>query len=122
MHTRTHHERAVRVFKRGMGSQDRVVGLNDRVSHRRRGVDAELELRLLAIVGGKALEDESTEAGTSSTTKRVEHEEALQTVAIVGQPANLVHNDINLLLANGVVATSVYKSVRSKRLAKIGSH
>ena len=105
-----------------MGRQNRVVGLDDRARELGSGVDTELKLRLLAVVVGQALHEESTETRASSTTERVEHEEALQTVAIVGQPANLVHNDINLLLANGVVATSVYKSVRSKRLAKIGSH
>ena len=105
-----------------MGGKNRVVRLDNRVGHRWCRIHRELQLRLLSIVGRQTLQDESTKTGTSSTTERMEDEEALQTVAIVGQPANLVHNDINLLLANGVVATSVYKSVRSKRLAKIGSH
>ena len=52
-----------------MGSEDRVVGLDDRVGEGRSGVNAELELRLLAIVGREALEDESTKTGTGATTE-----------------------------------------------------
>jgi hypothetical protein len=37
----------------------------------------------------------------------VEDEEALQTRAVVGKTANLVHDGVNELLANGVVAASV---------------
>ena len=93
----------------GVGCEDRVVRLDDGVGHRGGGVHAELQFRLLAVVGREAFENEGTEAGTSSTAERVEHEEALETIAVVRQTTNLVHDDINLLLANGVVATSVWE-------------
>ena len=82
--------------------EHRVVGLDNGVRHRWCGVDTELELRLLAIVGGKTLENEGTETRTSSTTERVENKEALETIAVVGQPADLVHDNVNSLLASGV--------------------
>ena len=102
------HEGTVGVLESGVGRENRVVGLNDRVGHGRSGVHAELELGLLAIVGGKTLENESTKTGAGSTAERVGHEESLETIAVVGQPADLAHYNIDLLLANGVVTTSVY--------------
>ena len=95
------------MLKGGVRRQDGVVRLNNGVSHRRRRVNAELQLRLLAIVGRKAFENEGTKTGTSSTTERVEDEEALETIAVVGQPANLVHYGIDLLFSNSVVTASV---------------
>lgn len=102
-----YHERAIGMLQGGMSRQNRVVRLNDGVSHGRGRVHAELELRLLAIVGGKTFENEGTKTGTSSTTKRVEDEEALEAIAVVGQPADLVHDKVDLFLADGVVTTSV---------------
>ena len=91
-----------------MGRENRVVRLDNGVSHGRCRVHAELELGLLAIVRREALQDQRTETRAGSTTKRVEDKEALQAIAIVGQAANPVHDNVNLLLANGVVTTSVY--------------
>lgn len=101
------HERAVRVLESGVSRQDGVVGFNDGVSHRRRGVHAELELGLLAIVRRQTLENESTEAGASSTTERVEDEEALEAVTVVCKTADLVHDGVDHLFAHGVVPTGV---------------
>lgn len=95
------------MLKRGVRSENGVVRLNNRIRHCRRRVHAELQLRLLAVVGGKALKDESAETGASSTSKRVEHEEALETIAVIGQTADLVHDEVDLLLANSVVTTGV---------------
>ena len=103
----TYHERAVGVLKSGVRREDRVVGFNDGGGHGGRRVHAELELRLLTIVGRESLEDQRSETGTGSTAKGVEHEEALKTAAVVGQPPNPVHHDIDLLLANGVMTTGV---------------
>ena len=87
--------------------QDGVVRLNNRVGRLRGGVDGELELRLLSIVGRETLKQERTEAGASSTTEGMENEEALETRAVIRQTTDLVHHDIDLLLANGVVPTRV---------------
>ena len=88
-------------------SEDRVVGLNDRAGQLRRGIHAELELGLLAVVGGKALKEESAETRTSATTEGVEDEEALEARAVVGQTADLVHRRVDELLADGVVTTGI---------------
>jgi len=101
------HERTVGVLERGMCGQDRVIGLNDRVGHSWCGIHAELQFGLLAIVGRKTLQNESAETGSSSTTKGMEHEETLQTSAIIGQAADLVHDNINLLFTDGVVTTGI---------------
>ena len=115
LHTRrkskkaAYHERAVRVLERCVGREDRVIGLHDRVRESRCGVNAELQLGLLAIVSRETFEDKSTEAGTSSTSERMEDKETLETGAIVCQAANFVHHSVNLLLSDRVVATSVCK-------------
>lgn len=104
---KAYHERTVRVFKGRVGSQYRVVWLNNGVGHSGSRVHAELELGLLAIIGGKPLKNESTETGTGSTTERVEDEEALKTTAVIRKAANPVHYIVDLFLANGIVTTGI---------------
>lgn len=95
------------MLERRVGGQDRVVRLHDGVGHLGSRVDAELKLRLLAIVCGETLEKKGTEARTSATAEGVENEEALKTGAVVGQTPDLVHDDVDLLLSDGVVAASI---------------
>ena len=76
-------EGAVGVLDRAMGRQDGVVGLHHGGRDARSRVNGEFELALLAVVGGKALEEERTEARTSTTTERVENEETLERRAVV---------------------------------------
>jgi hypothetical protein len=104
------HESNIRVLKGGVGSQDGVVGLNNGSRDLRSGVDGELKLGLLAIVNGETLKEQGTETGTSSTTEGVEDKETLETSAVIGESANAVQDDINELLANGVVTTGVVVS------------
>lgn len=47
-----------------MGGEDSVVWFDNAVAHRRRRVNAEFKLRLLAIVGGETLKKQGAEAGT----------------------------------------------------------
>jgi len=101
------HEGAVGVLKGGVGGEDGVVGLDNGGGDLRGGVDAELELALLAVVDGETLHEEGTETGTGTTTEGVEDEEALETRAVVGDVADLVKDLVNELLADGVVATGV---------------
>ena len=101
------------MLKGGVRRENRIVRLNNRVGHRRRGVHAKLELGLLAVICRETLEDERTETGASATAERVEDKEALEAIAVVGQPADLVHDDIDLFLADGVVTTSVYDTRQS---------
>ena len=91
----------------GVGGEDGVVGLDNGGGDLRGGVDAELELALLAVVDGETLHEEGTETGTGTTTEGVEDEEALETRAVVGDVADLVEDLVNELLADGVVATGV---------------
>ena len=72
----TYHERAVGVLKGRMGRENRVVRLDNGVSHGRCRVHAELELGLLAIVRREALQDQRTETRAGSTTKGVSDLEA----------------------------------------------
>lgn len=77
------HERTVGVLEGGVGGQDGVVGLNDGGRHLGGRVDGELELALLSVVDGQTLHQQSSETGTSSTTKGVEDQETLETTAVV---------------------------------------
>ena len=101
------HEGAVGVLKSGVGGEDGVVGLDNGGGDLRSRVDTELELALLAVVDGETLHEEGTETGTGTTTEGVEDEEALETIAVVGDVAHLVEDLVDELLANGVVTTGV---------------
>lgn len=103
----TNHKGTVRVLQGRVCGEDRIVWLNNRVCHRRSRVHTKLQLRLFAIIGGETFENQSTETRSSATTKGVEHEKALQTSTVVGEPANLVHDVVDLLLSNRVVTTSI---------------
>jgi hypothetical protein len=76
-------ERAVGVLDGAVGREDSVVGLNDGGGDARSRVDGELELALLAVVGGKALKEKSTETGTCTSTEGVEDEETLERRAVI---------------------------------------
>ena len=91
-----------------MCRQNGVVWLNDRIRSLWSRVHGELKLRFLAIVGGKALEQQRAETGTCSSTKGVEDEEALETRAIVRKTADFVHHHVNLLFTDSVVTTRIY--------------
>merc|ERR1712209_43462 len=101
------HEGTVGVLQGGVGGQDGVVGLHHGRGHLRGGVDGELQLGLLAVVHRQTLHQEGSEARSSSSSERVEHKESLETSTLVSQLTNTVQNEINDLLANGVVAPGV---------------
>jgi hypothetical protein len=66
-------ESAVGVLDGAVGRENGVVGLDDGGGHARSGIHGEFELALLAIVGRETLKEESTEAGSCTTTERVEN-------------------------------------------------
>lgn len=76
-------EGTVRVLDRAMGRQHSVVGLNNGGGDTRSRVDGELQLALLAVISRQALQEQSTKTRTSTTTKRVEDQEALKAAAVV---------------------------------------
>ena len=101
------HEGAVRVLQGGVGGQDRVVRLHHGRGDLRSGVDSKLQLGLLAVVNAEALHQQRGESRPGASAEAVEDEEALETGALVGQLADTIQNQVNDLLADGVVATGV---------------
>ena len=95
------------MLQRGVGRQNRVIRLDDRVRGLWSRVNTEFKFGLLAIVGGKTFQQESTETGSSTTAEGVEDEESLQARAVVSKAADLVHHVVDLLFADGVVTTSI---------------
>jgi hypothetical protein len=95
------------VLQGGVGSQDRVVGLDDGGGNLRGGVDSELELGLLAIVNGETLEKEGTETRAGTTTEGVEDEETLETGTVVGDLADAIEDAVDQLLTNCVMAAGI---------------
>lgn len=76
-------ESAVGVLDRAVGRQNGVVRLDDSSGHARCRVNSKLELALLAVLGGQALEEQGTETRASTTTKGMEDQETLQAAAVV---------------------------------------
>lgn len=74
---------AVGVLDGAVGGQDGIVGLDNGSGHAGSRVDREFELGLFTILGGETLEEQGTKAGTGTTTKRVEDQEALQRGTVV---------------------------------------
>merc|ERR1712024_184966 len=101
------HEGTVRVFQCLVCRQGGVVRLHHGSGHLRGGVDGELELGLLAVVDRQPLHEEGGESRSSSTTEAVEDEESLKTGTLVGQLADSVKDQVDDLLADGVVAPCV---------------
>lgn len=95
------------MLKGGVGSEDRVVRLDNGGGILGCWVDTELQLNLLAEVDGQALHEEGTETRSGSTTERVEDEEALEARAVIGDTADLVQDLVDQFLANGIVTTSI---------------
>merc|ERR1712151_610620 len=70
-------------------------------------VQREGQLGLVRVVLGHALEEQSSGTTARTSTNTVVDEEALETSALVGQAADLVHHLVDDLLADGVVTASV---------------
>ena len=102
-------ECTVGVLDSAVGGKNGIVGFNNGSRDQRRWIDGELKLALLAIVGSEALEKQSTEPRSSTTAERVEDQETLERRAVICDTANLIDDDINDLLANSVVTTSIYQ-------------
>ena len=100
-------EGAVGVLQKGVGRQHVVVGLNDSGGHLGGRGHGEGKLGLAAVVDGQTLKEQGAEAGSGSTTGRVEDHEALKTGTVVSKLADAVKDKVNNLLAHGVVATGV---------------
>lgn len=98
-----------------MCGENGIVRLDDGGTVLGSGIDTELELGFLAVVNRQTLHQQGTEAGTSTTTERVENKETLEAGTVVGDAADLVQDTVDHFLADGVVTTGVV--VRSVLLA-----
>ena len=101
------HNSDVGVLEERVGRENAVVGFDDSGGHLGRGVHAEAELGLAAVVDGKTLEEERAESGSGATSDSVEAEESLETRAVVSELADAVEDEVYDLLSDGVVAASV---------------
>ena len=84
-----------------------MLSRNVAVTHLGRGGNREGQLRLAAVVNREPLEEERSEAGAGSAAGGVEDEEALEASAVVSKLADAVEDDVNNLLADGVVTTGI---------------
>ena len=50
-------------------------------------IDGEIEFRLFPVINGQALQEQRAESRSGASANGIEHEEALETSAVVGQPA-----------------------------------
>jgi len=101
------HDSDVGVLEESVGGEHSVVRLNDSSGHLRGRVHAECELGLFAVVDGQTLEEKGTETGASTTSNSVEHDEALETSALVGELAQAIEGEVDNLFTHGVMATGV---------------
>ena len=76
-------------------------------SYLRCRVDCKLELRLFPIVDRQPLHQEGREPRPCAPAEAVKHEEALEADTALGQLPDPLHDDVNHLLADGVVAPGV---------------
>ena len=84
-----------------------IVRLHDGGGDLRSGRHGEGELGLAAVVDGQALQKEGAETRAGSSACSVEDHESLETGAVISQLPDAVQDEINDLLADGVVATGI---------------
>ena len=90
------------------GQPWKKVRLNARRGDLRARPHGERDLRLLAVVHREALQKQAAETRPGASTAGVEHHEALEARAVVGELAETVQDQIHDLLANGVVTFEIF--------------
>mmetsp|Transcript_66257 Transcript_66257/g.104908 ORF Transcript_66257/g.104908 Transcript_66257/m.104908 type:complete len:203 (-) Transcript_66257:121-729(-) len=98
------------MFQGGVSGQNGVVRLNHCCCNLRCWVDSKLQFGFLAIVNRQTLHEQRCKSRTCTSTKGVEDKESLQASALVRQFSDPVQNNINELLSNSVVSTSIVVS------------
>ena len=73
-------------------------------------VDGELQLGFLAVVHGKSLQEERSKSRSGTSSEGMEDEESLESSTLVSQLSDSVQADIDNLLSDGVVTTSIVVS------------
>ena len=105
-----HHEGTVGVLQGGVGGQHRVVGLHHGGRDLGGRVNGKLQLGLLPVVHRETLHEEGGEAGASSSSEGMEHQESLEAGAVVSHFPDSLENQVHDLLTDGVVAPGVVVS------------
>jgi hypothetical protein len=100
-------ESNISVFQERVGGQHRVVRLNDGGGDLGRGVDAKVELGLLAVVNRQSFEQQRSKTRSSSSSNGLEDKETLETSALVSKLSDSVEAEVDDFLTNGVVTTGV---------------
>jgi hypothetical protein len=95
------------VLQEGVTGKHVVVRLNDSGRHLRGRGHGEGELGLAAVVDRQTLKEEGSETRSGSATGGVEDHESLKTGTVVSKLSDAVKDEVNNLLAHGVVATGV---------------
>ena len=83
------------------------LGTRSSKNHLRSWVDAELKLRLLAIVNRQPLHEKRSEPRPGATTEGVEDQETLKTGTLIGKLSDSVKDKIDDFFTDGVVTTGV---------------
>jgi len=99
------HDGHISVLQERMGGEHGVVWLNHSSGHLGGWVHSEAQLGFLSVVHGESFQEERSETGASSSSDRVEHEETLETSALVSKLSDSVQAQINDFLSNGVMAS-----------------
>ena len=77
------HHCNISMFQKRMSGENRVVRFDNCCWNLRRGIDCETKLRLLSIVNWESLEKKRSKTRSSSSSNWVEHQESLQSSAVV---------------------------------------
>merc|ERR1719225_889689 len=104
------HEGAVGVLQGGVGGQDGVVGLDHSSGNLGSRVDGELKLALLAVVHGQPLHKQGRKARSGAASEGMEEKESLKSSTGVSELPNPVENQVDNLLSDRVVSSSVVVS------------
>ena len=102
-----HHKSTVWMLQGGVGGQDGVVRLHDSSRHLRCWINWKLQLGLLSIINRQPLHEKWSETRTSSSTERVEDEEALESRTLISQLPDPVQNEVDDLFTDGVMASRI---------------
>jgi len=100
-------EGAVSVLQKRVRRKHVVIRFHDSCGDLRSRGHSEREFRFAAIVNGKTLKEKGAKPRSSSSAGRVEDQEALKTSAVVRELSKTVKDEIDYLLADGVVSTGI---------------
>ena len=108
--------RDVGVLQERVHAEHGVVRLNARRGDLRARPHGERDLRLLAVVHREALQKQAAETRPGASTAGIEHHEALEARAVVGELAETIQDQIHDFFSDSVVPIVVLHDVTSKKI------